>query len=388
MGNELRLIETYRPVLHIVPTVENEASGVDVFVRNLCINLSHKIEIKLFTLIWTKWFKKEFYLEGFELARFLPKRLGSSKAMKSRVARAVRCNEFSIIHNHGLWMMPTIYSGLYKNMGVYKFILSPHGAFTSEALSYNKWSKKIFNILFQNSCLNKVDYFHATSMSEYRDIRRLGYKQPVIVIPPGVHIPKLQTVEEKDRQILIFLSRLHEGKGLEMLLKSWSNLEKDFGNWDLHIYGGGDEKYVSKLKKYMLKLGISRANFNGPVYGEAKDQVLQNASLFVLPTYSENFGIAVAESLANATPVIVSKGAPWEDLESKGAGWWIDIGSSPLTIALSVAMNLPRGDLKLMGLRGRKWMAEEYSWDALTAKFVRTYDWIVSSKVKPDWVKY
>jgi glycosyltransferase involved in cell wall biosynthesis len=350
-------------------------------------HLRSNIDIKLFTLKWTEIKKSKSYLEEFKISKVFPKRLGFSNDLKKRINKSVNNNEFNIIHNHGLWMMPTIYSGLFKGKDSYKLVLSPHGAFSEKALSINKFFKIIFNFLFQKQLLNNVNYFHATSLEEYKDIRKLGYNQPVFIIPPGVKIPDLKKEKLNERKTLLFLSRLHPIKGLDTLLKSWSVLEKDFPDWDLNIYGVGDEIYISKLKKYSLDLGNTRAYFKGPVYGDEKDYVLQSASLYVLPTHSENFGIAIAEALANATPVIVSKGAPWEDLDCKGAGWWIDIGVNPLTEKLFETMKMSNENLKLMGINGRNWMKEEYSWNAISLKFVETYEWINCERETPEWVK-
>ena len=376
-----------KSILQLVPTVDHPASGVDVFVKNLYEHLRCNIDIKLFTLKWTEIKKSKSYLEEFKISKVFPKRLGFSNDLKKRINKSVNNNEFNIIHNHGLWMMPTIYSGLFKGKDSYKLVLSPHGAFSEKALSINKFFKIIFNFLFQKQLLNNVNYFHATSLEEYKDIRKLGYNQPVFIIPPGVKIPDLKNEKLNERKTLLFLSRLHPIKGLDTLLKSWSILEKDFPNWDLNIYGVGDEKYISKLKKYSLDLGNTRACFKGPVYGDEKDYILQNANLFVLPSLSENFGIAIAEALANATPVIVSKGAPWEDLDCKKAGWWIDIGVDPLTEKLFETMKMSNENLKLMGINGRNWMKEEYSWNAISLKFVETYEWINCERETPEWVK-
>lgn len=376
-----------KPILHLVPTIDQPASGVDVFVKNLCDSLRSRLKIKLYTLKWTNDSNSKLYLRQFKLSKIYPKKLGFSSDLKNEIKKSVINNDFSIIHNHGLWMMPTIYSGLFKKKDNYKLVLSPHGAFSKKALSINKFFKLIFNMMLQKKTLKNVSFFHATSMAEYKDIRKLNYNQPVIVIPPGVKIPKIKSKKNNDRKTLIYLSRIHPIKGLETLITAWSRLEKKFTQWDLKIYGTGDKKYISKIKNYSLKLNNKRVFFNEAVYGDEKNFVLQNSDLFVLPTFSENFGIVVAEALANATPVIVSKGAPWDDLDSKGAGWWIDIGLNPLTKKLSESMKLSKLDLKIMGDKGRDWMRQEYSWDSISLKFLKTYNWINNNEPKPDWVK-
>jgi glycosyltransferase involved in cell wall biosynthesis len=124
----------------------------------------------------------------------------------------------------------------------------------------------------------------------------------------------------------------------------------------------------------------------GAVRGKAKWDTYRNADLFVLPTYSENFGMTVAEALASGVPAIVSKGAPWKKLEERKAGWWIDIGIDPLVSCLEDALAQVPDALNEMGQRGRNWMKEEFSWDRLGQQMDETYRWILDGSLKPEWV--
>jgi glycosyltransferase involved in cell wall biosynthesis len=108
--------------------------------------------------------------------------------------------------------------------------------------------------------------------------------------------------------------------------------------------------------------------------------------LFVLPSYSENFGISAAEALAAGTPAIVTKGAPWDGLEVHGAGWWIDRGIDPLVACLEQALSRSTDSLGEMGLRGRAWMEAEYSWAQVGRQMAETYRWMLHGGNKPTWV--
>jgi glycosyltransferase involved in cell wall biosynthesis len=124
------------------------------------------------------------------------------------------------------------------------------------------------------------------------------------------------------------------------------------------------------------------------LYGENKWQAYRQAELFVLPTYSENFGMAVAEALAAGTPAIVSKGAPWENLEIHQAGWWIDIGLDPLVTCLESALSKTSAELAGMGVRGYNLMEREYSWPQISWKMVETYKWLLSQNTPPpSWIQ-
>src|SRR5438046_2768308 len=126
---------------------------------------------------------------------------------------------------------------------------------------------------------------------------------------------------------------------------------------------------------------------NGPVYGEAKWDAYRAADLFVLPTLNENFGLTVAEALAAETPVISTKGAPWNRLEPEGCGWWIDHGVEPLAATLQTAMAMPRTALRGMGAKGRAWMAREFSWDHTATDMLSVYRWLVHGGEPPPTVR-
>ena len=101
--------------------------------------------------------------------------------------------------------------------------------------------------------------------------------------------------------------------------------------------------------------------FVGGVYGDSKWELFRHADVFVLPTHSENFGHCGAESLACGTPVITTKGTPWQELETVGCGWWTEIGADALTAALRNFIALTDDELERMGRNGRKLVEEKYS---------------------------
>jgi glycosyltransferase involved in cell wall biosynthesis len=106
----------------------------------------------------------------------------------------------------------------------------------------------------------------------------------------------------------------------------------------------------------------------------------------VLPTLTENFGLAVAEALAAGVPAVVTKGAPWSGLETERCGWWIDHGVEPLEAALRVATALPRAERQEMGLRGRAYVARDFAWEVIAREMISVYRWVVGCSEKPSFV--
>jgi glycosyltransferase involved in cell wall biosynthesis len=293
-----------------------------------------------------------------------------------------------LFHNHSLWMMPNVYPGLVARRHAVSYVVSPRGTLSNWAINSGSVVKRFFWPLVQRPSLAALSCWHATSDFEYSDIRARGFRQPVAVIPNGVDLPDLPAKENCDVRTLLFLGRIHPIKGLDLLLRAWRATYQRFREWRLIIAGPDNEGHLARMQALARDLKLERVHFVGPLYGRDKWLAYRNSELFVLPTYSENFGLAVAEALAAGTPAIVTRGAPWEGLEKHEAGWWIDIGLEALIATFEKALNLPRKDLSLMGERGRRWIAGEYSWSTLAERMVDVYNWVVGSGPRPDCVRY
>ncbi|WP_050915865.1 glycosyltransferase [Gillisia marina] len=132
-------------------------------------------------------------------------------------------------------------------------------------------------------------------------------------------------------------------------------------NLKINIAGEGDQKYLEHLKNLILKKGLTtNFNFLGGVYNQEKWKIYKESDLFVLPTYSENFGIVIIEALAARVPVITTTGTPWEELQTNKCGWWIKPNAEALAKAIQKAMNSSPAQLKSMGIRGRALVERKY----------------------------
>lgn len=309
-----------------------------------------------------------------------------SRALSSALEKSVE--RIDILHNHGLWLMPNVAVGRIAEKAAKPLVVSPRGMLAFEALRFSARKKRLFWALLQGPALAQAAVWHATCLEEAEDIRSFGVTKPIAIIPNGIdeavvfanHNPKLI------KRTLLFMSRIHPKKGLPNLITAWSDVAPQRPNWELVIAGPDEGAHRAELAKQVKKLAAPSVRFVDPVYGHAKASLLASADLFVLPTKSENFGIAVAEALAAGVPAIVTKGAPWSGLDDQRCGWWIDHGVEPLKSALLEATSLSPATRKEMGARGRIWMTREFSWDTIASQMKEVYQWIISRSERPDCI--
>lgn len=188
------------------------------------------------------------------------------------------------------------------------------------------------------------------------------------------------------RKEVLYLGRLHPVKGIEHLLTAWAQVEARHPDWTLRIVGPGESEYLGQLKQITSSLNLRQVQFAGPLFGLEKKDAYRRASLFVLPTRSENFGMVVAEALAEKTPVICTKGAPWQGLELERCGWWIDHGPNELSAALQSALSMSDVVRAQMGERGRHWMRRDFGWHAVATRMAEVYSWCHGKGGRPDCV--
>ena len=379
-------------VIHTVTSITQEASGPSYTVARLCqslIDIGH--DVTLATLDWAPVAAVPAFVKRFPIG-VGPKSLGRSPTMYKWLTQEASASAVQVIHNHGMWQMNTVYPGWAVKRRTAKLVASPHGSLSTWAMNHGSRSKALFWPLLQRPTLDRAACFHASSEAEYEDIRRLGFLQPTAIIHSGIDVPDLKAKAPTCQRKLLFLGRIHPVKGIDILLHAWHAVADCFADWELLIVGPdsgnrGNDGYLEEMKSLAITLGLNRVQFAGPLYGPAKLSAYQEADLFVLPSHSENFGVAVAEALAAGTPAIVSKGAPWQGLEVHGCGWWVNFGVAPLISALTAAMGESREQLAQRGVRGREWMVRDFSWRNVAGRMNQIYRWLIDGGDVPSWIR-
>lgn len=297
----------------------------------------------------------------------------------------------TIIHSHGLWSAANFWAFTAARRHGVPLIVHPRGMLEPWALNHKKLKKYIALKLYQQNSLNAASVLVATAGSEYENLRALGLSNPIAIIPNGVVMELFEPhgttndIPRSEVRTILFLSRVQEKKGLINLVQAWAQL-KPVG-WRLQIAGPDENGHLRKVIALAQHLGIdSIVEYVGVVDGVEKAAMYRSADVFVLPTYSENFGVAVAEALASGLPVITTKGAPWSDLEKYNCGWWIDIGVQPLVTALREAMALSDDERRAMGARGRNYV-QRYDWNEIASQMTEVYRWVSGQGPKPDCIQ-
>lgn len=373
-------------ILQVVPSIDLSAGGPSKSVCDLALNQALQgCDVTIFTNASAKPYLIESPHTNFQLV--FVEETPFKKGLKSFILY----EKLDVLHGHGIWQMPVHQMAKLAIDRKIPYIISPRGMLEPWALNAGKWKKKLAMALYQRKDLYSSACIHATSQMEADNIRKLGFRNPIAIIPNGIDINEFPIQAEKsknEKHTLLFLSRIHPKKGIEVLVEAWQQLNKALRqHWQVEIAGAGDESYIVSLQKLIVKRGLANEiRIIGPQYGKAKFAAYQRADLFVLPTYSENFGIVVAEAMACGLPVITTVGTPWEELSTYNAGWWIDIGVDPLVESLENALKLSDEERHIVGKNGRKLVEKKYSIEAVAQQMIELYQWILNEKEKPEFV--
>ncbi len=312
-------------------------------------------------------------------------RITYSPFYSAEISRLCKKHHIQIIHDNGLWLHSNHASARIALRLSLPLIIQPHGMLEPWALSYRSWKKKLAWRLYVKRDLQSAALLVATSPQEADGFRRVGLRQPIAIIPNGVDIPawKERPIIKNREHYALFLSRIHPVKGLLNLVAAWERGCPE--RWKMIVAGPDEGGHRTVVEQAVQKAGLEkRFLFVGPVAGAAKEKLYREADLFILPTFTENFGMVVAEALSYGVPVITTKGAPWEGLIDHRCGWWVDVGVEPLAEAILSAIGLTDAERQNMGQQGRQFVEREFSWPQIAERMLAVYQWILGHGKKPE----
>ena len=286
-----------------------------------------------------------------------------------------------ILHDNGIWLPHNHEIAKLAFSFCISRLVSTRGMLEPWALSHKRWKKRAAWLLYQKRDLKLACRHHATAAPELANILRLGLGVPVSLVPNGVDIPELEFNSPKSEPLIssgrhksaLFLGRLYPVKGLPMLIEAWARVRPV--GWDLKIAGPDEDGHRAEIERIVSTSGLREVvSFLGPIEAHEKANVYSSADLFILPTYSESFGMAIAEALAHGLPVLTTIGAPWPMLEAFGCGWRVQTSVASLTEGLRRATSCDSLLLQAMGRRGREFVKTEFGWDQVAKQMIALYE--------------
>ncbi len=308
---------------------------------------------------------------------------------KKEIAKYIAGERFDLIQIQSMWDMP--YHKVMveaRKLGI-PYIATPRGMLEPWSLSQKKWKKRLAWWLYQRNDVQKSVCVFTTAKMEADHVSNLGITTCKAVIPNGIETdsyPCKTSIDVVKKQVL-FLSRVHVKKGIEILFDAWKLIHSEFAEWQLLVVGNGEAEYIQSLENRVACLGLKDSiKILPPVFGNDKIQLYQESALFCLPSYSENFGMAIAESMSCGTPVITTTNCPWNILNDTNTGWCIDLSVDNLEHAIRDALAMNPTELYDMGQKASKLIYDNFDYRSVTRKTLRLYEWLLNGGEKPEFV--
>lgn len=354
-------------VVHIVPSLEERHGGPSKSVRALAsagAALGEQVELLTTLEAGQTVAAGEDRATVRTFPRVAPRWLSRSPELR----RYLQATSTDVVHHHSLWLLPLRYATEAARRQSVPLVISPRGMMSGWAYRHRRSRKRLAELFVHPGAFATAAGWHATSPEERDDIQALGFQQPVCISPNGVPLPddaELAAARttwhqlcpaSRTRPVALFYSRLHRKKRVRELIDLWLSAPR--GDWLLLIVGVAEDYTAAELAA-----GVATAGAQDRVAvfdGTGRPPPYAAASLFVLPSHSENFGLVIAEALAAGVPALVTDTTPWTGLTKNNCGWcvpWENYRS-----ALAAALATPASELAAMGRRGRDWTAREFSW--------------------------
>ncbi len=366
-------------IAQIVASLESRHGGPSRSVRGLAYGLSqigHKVGLLSTVAGGDGLSLVKDDLDTRIFPREWPQSLCPSEPLRSHLL----AGGYEVVHHHGLWLRTLHYARRAAAKASVPLIISPRGMMSAWAWNHHRFKKSLAARFIHPDAFATAAGWHVTSDEEAHDIRRLGFTQPVCVAPNGVLPPS--TEEETasaihwhkacpplaGRRVALFYSRLHAKKRVLELIDLWLSVPR--GDWVLLLVGIPEEYAVHQLEAYVLRQGGAGRIFVHD--GTDSPPPYAVASLFLLPSHSENFGLVVAESLARGVPVLTTDTTPWGNLEMAGAGHCVPWDRYGQTMNELLA-ETPEA-LSVKGQLGTVWVREEFSWGKTARMLAAFYE--------------
>ncbi len=372
-------------VLNSIISIDTDYGGSARSVTSLCKHLKNNCDINVSLISSYSESNHHNSIKESGVAFYRPQNR-SYRSFLNTGQGILENEKIDIIHDSGIWLPNNLALSDLANKNKKAIIISTRGMLSRWALKYKWLKKKMAWYMYQKKILKRATVIHATSEYEADQIRNIGITTPIALIPNIIDLP--DNFPRRDNCVgknVLFLSRIHPVKGLLGLIQAWDILSPK--NWTLNIAGPDENNYQEVLKNEIEKLGTSaNIEFLGEINDTHKWQQYINSDIFVLPSFSENFGIVIGEALASGVPVITTKETPWRQVEGYECGWWIDLGVDALVDALKNAISMSDRQRRDKGNNGKRLIAETYNTVAICNTMASVYNWMLNHDTRPDCI--
>ena len=296
-----------------------------------------------------------------------PRVVGYAPAQLGQVLGA----RLDVLHLHGIWMHPSRVGAQWARATGRPYLISPHGMLDPWITARGRWKKALARLGYERAGWARASAFHALTADEAGDIAQHSGRRDSIVVPnPGPAASPSPTIPRA--RDLLYLGRIHPKKNLAGLIEGWRRARRPPAA-RLRLAGWGDERDVRELRRQLEAAPDPSIDWLGPVFGEAKQRLLETARFLILPSFSEGLPMVVLEAWAAATPTVLSDGCNLP--EGFAAGAALRCGVRPQAIAQAVEQAFAMGDQawRAMADAARDLAAGPFSAGAIARRWETAY---------------
>ena len=304
-------------------------------------------------------------------------------------------NKFDLVHIHGLYRFPQAVAAFFARKYKIPYIIRPYGSLAPVLFhrKKNRFLKRLYERLIENRNLNSASALHFSCQEEMRLVQPLKLKAPGIIVPNGLDfvkytkLPPYGRFREKhhlgDIKIILHFGRIHFVKGLDILVKAFAQVARERDDVRLVLAGPDNEGYSKQVDNWLKHENVhSKALFTGMLQRDDALEVLRDADIFALPSYTESFGMAVVEAMACGLPVVISdKVNIWREIHEAGAGLVTSCNADEVADRFFRLLD-DESERKRLGEVGKVFVRDNYSWDSIVQKLLSSYQNIVDTHPK------
>ncbi len=381
-------------ILHVIPSLAERDGGPSKAVIEMCGELGRRgHDPQIYTTNVDGDGRLDVMLEravqvhGIATTYFPVIPGGGYYRVSARMAVRLRktVGEFDLVHVHSLYQCPSMAAAYYCRRYGVPYIIQPHGSLAPYIRKQRWLRKRVYEVLVEQRILAGAGAALFTTSEEMRLAKLSSLRFRSVVVPLGLEIEETLGCTKgaaeaiwpqlAGKKVVLFLGRIHAVKALDVLTRAFGAIHRTHPNAHLLIAGPDTDGYAEQVRRWLAEEGaLEGVTFTGMVFGKQKAALLRRANLFVLPSYTENFGIAAVEGMAAGLPIVVSNRVSiWREIDGAQAGLVVNPDAGELAHAMLKLLDNPTAATE-MGERGRRLARERFSWRAAGERLVELYE--------------